>query len=849
MTTLTKKILSQGAGKVLDVCDAELSDILRTNLTQANIEVISARKGAEALKKARAEKPDIILLDTTLPDIDGIEFSRQLKDSPVTCQIPVIIIGTEAPPKGRATRPDTGMDGYIAKPFEPKEVVSLVLTYLKKKKREENIDPLTGLPNLLQVSIEIGSLIHQEKTFAVLYLDIDNLKVFNRAYGFDHGDQAIRLLADIATEAVQRSGSTEDLVAHLGGDNFLIITTVRKSRTICRRTIAEFDRRKKMLFNHDDLARGYIEYESALGVKEQSPIMNLRAAVVTNEKSVYHHYLQVIDAAAEQLEYLSRFPGVTCFYDLRESGMEPGAGGLPEAVSREKYEEIKALQGALAWFASITNEIKGPARDIGEYLKDLRTGPAGSGAIETTVAAGIKEKLERLTDVADVLENLVVDCPMVNTVPDELNLKKLLGWIIEQVSGLAGRRKITVEMKGVAGNERIFLDGRTLAQGLLYLVRAEIGAGAAGDSIHLGVSARNDEFVTLQIKSTRYIPARTLHRLLQDHTGGAPLGALRNNLYPARLLIQGLGGKLAVTSEKTEGTVYNVIVPRRWQSWMPEVNALLFATDISRKQARAEIRNIHSIVSSLLGEIPPDFENSVVELRHRVQELGILCNRSLYLAEDFHSRLETQQDRWLQQEIDQVATLESILTISGEMARLILTHTNIFNAESARRVARNTQIIAGEMKLNENERQAIRYASLLKDLGLVLSARDLVERNVVPTIEEATKVRDHFNPVWKALATVPFFNNALSLILYRFERFDGTGGRFGVSSSRIPLGARILAVADTFEAMITGAATGEKLTPQLAVEKIAGDSGTSFDPDVVSAFMLAWKSQELVSAA
>jgi diguanylate cyclase (GGDEF)-like protein len=849
MTTLQKS-LNKKAGKVLNVnSDKELSDILRTNLEQANIEVLTVTTGTEALKRVVIEKPDIVILDVSLPDVDGIEVCRQLKDTPATSHIPVLILGSEAPVKSRNGRLLSPADLFITKPFDPKEVVRLVQSYLKKNKRGKNTSPLTGLPNQFQVSDEINCLIQDLKTFVFIYFDIDNFKAFNKVYDYAHGDTALQLLAETVNEAVRRFGNPEDLAGHLGGDNFVIVTSVRKARSLCRRVIADFDRRKKTLYSHEDLVRGYVEYESRFGVKEQFPIMSLKAAVVTNEKQAYLNFVQVMEAAMEQMEYLRRFPGTACYYDLRPGGLEEGTGNLPTIAPRELREEVKTLQGVLAWLTFLTDEIKLPVISVDNAIKEIQ------GVLKENDIGGqngisvAKEKIDRLTNMVQILESLVINCPLSKIAPDQVSLKKLLNWIENQVGYLAEKRGMTFEIAAVSESHSILMDGRTLAQALLYLIKGEIEAGSRGDNISIGFSVQNDDYINLQIHSPRYLSPRLISQFLQEHAEAIPFDVLGDKLYPARLLIQGLGGKLNITSEKQEGTTYTIILPPRWQSWMPEVNALLFATDISRKQARAEIKNLSRQLVSMLGGLPVEIENSLNEIRQRVQELGILCNRSLYLAEDFNSRIETQQDRWLQQETEQVGTLEVILTLSNEMSRLLLSRGNFFNTQSAKRVARNSMVIAGDLKLAENDRKALHYASLLKDMGLFLSASDMVDRGVVSTLQEAVSIRERFTMIWKALATMPFFNTALPVMLYKYEHYDGKGGRFGARGSGIPMGSRILAVADAFDTLTSGDLPGEKLSADSAAKRIAGESGTVFDPEIVNAFLMSWKRQELQSVS
>ena len=142
-----REITTPKSGKVLTVnCDPEVMRILEVNLTHANLEVISAGSGAAALRKVYTEKPDIILLDPTLPDMDGMEICQQLKKSQHSSHIPVILIGGKSRSKHKTAAVVDGAIHNITKPFDPKEVVALVQAYLKQKERTENINPLSGLP-------------------------------------------------------------------------------------------------------------------------------------------------------------------------------------------------------------------------------------------------------------------------------------------------------------------------------------------------------------------------------------------------------------------------------------------------------------------------------------------------------------------------------------------------------------------------------------------------------------------------------------------------------------------------------------------------------------------------------
>jgi response regulator RpfG family c-di-GMP phosphodiesterase len=246
--------------------------------------------------------------------------------------------------------------------------------------------------------------------------------------------------------------------------------------------------------------------------------------------------------------------------------------------------------------------------------------------------------------------------------------------------------------------------------------------------------------------------------------------------------------------------------------------------------------------------MPSAVKENLENLGYKVQELLVLCNRSLFLADDLNNRLENQQDRLLQQEVEQLATLEAILIANREIARSMGVE-NLFDLKSTQRVVKNALTMANGFRLSRNERQSLYYAALLKDLGLVAYPQDMVEQMVVPTHEQAVAISVRFNLVWKTLSRVDFLSTPLTFISHRYERYDGKGYPFGIKGNNIPLGARILAVADTFDTMTSGLWPRGTLAPRTAVQKLVAESGKRFDPDVVSALVRAWRRAEFYVAS
>ena len=106
--------------KILVVDDEpEAVELVEFNLKQAGFDVATAVDGAEALKKARAVSPALILLDLMLPEIDGLEVCKLLRRDPATAGIPIIMLTAKAAEIDRVLGLELGADDYVTKPFSP----------------------------------------------------------------------------------------------------------------------------------------------------------------------------------------------------------------------------------------------------------------------------------------------------------------------------------------------------------------------------------------------------------------------------------------------------------------------------------------------------------------------------------------------------------------------------------------------------------------------------------------------------------------------------------------------------------------------------------------------------------
>jgi len=119
------------AKRILIVEDQEDNRvIMRDVLSSAGYDLIEAVNGEDGVKLAHSERPDLILMDIQLPIIDGYEATRQIKGSTVLKSIPIIAVTSYALSGDQAKARAAGCDGYVSKPFSPRELLARVREYL-----------------------------------------------------------------------------------------------------------------------------------------------------------------------------------------------------------------------------------------------------------------------------------------------------------------------------------------------------------------------------------------------------------------------------------------------------------------------------------------------------------------------------------------------------------------------------------------------------------------------------------------------------------------------------------------------------------------------------------------------
>lgn len=216
--------------KILIVDDSDINIALLTGLLEEEHKIITADCGIKGIELAISESPDLILLDVTMPGMDGYTVCDELKVNGQTRNIPVIFVTAMDELEDEARGLELGAIDYITKPFSPQIVKVRVRNHIELKLFRDRlmklsmVDGLTAIPNRRQFDREVEQQwqrnLRRQTPMALLMIDIDFFKQYNDFYGHLQGDDCLKKVAGILSRQLHRPG---DMVARYGGEEFACI--------------------------------------------------------------------------------------------------------------------------------------------------------------------------------------------------------------------------------------------------------------------------------------------------------------------------------------------------------------------------------------------------------------------------------------------------------------------------------------------------------------------------------------------------------------------------------------------------------------------------------------------------
>ncbi|HEX9920824.1 MAG TPA: HD domain-containing phosphohydrolase, partial [Candidatus Methylomirabilis sp.] len=256
--------------------------------------------------------------------------------------------------------------------------------------------------------------------------------------------------------------------------------------------------------------------------------------------------------------------------------------------------------------------------------------------------------------------------------------------------------------------------------------------------------------------------------------------------------------------------------------------AAIVAASVGIGFARGLSNPIKKFAQGALSIAEGDFSGRI-EVRAR-NEIGKLAETFNYMIQ----QLEIYDDNMRDMFLSTVRSLAAAIDAKDPYTR-----------GHSERVTQYSLAIAEEMKLGPREKEKINIAALLHDVGKIGIDTQILRKPNKLSDEEYTLVKQH--PVLGANIVAPIkqLREIVPLMRHHHEFYDGTGFPDQINGDQIPLGARILCVADTFDAMTSDRPYQQSMEVDYVLERIKAWSGARFDPKVVTAFISCFKSSRI----
>jgi diguanylate cyclase (GGDEF)-like protein len=164
----------------------------------------------------------------------------------------------------------------------------------------KHLNPLSGLPGNMLIENKLNELLSASAPFTVMYVDIDNFKAYNDAYGFERGDKMIQITADIIDKCVSSKVNSNDcFIGHIGGDDFVVCVKGFEVEGICQSIIGEFSLKMEELYTPADFENGYVFANNRRGDAEEISNVTLSIACITNKEKYIEDIYELSKIAAQ----------------------------------------------------------------------------------------------------------------------------------------------------------------------------------------------------------------------------------------------------------------------------------------------------------------------------------------------------------------------------------------------------------------------------------------------------------------------------------------------------------------------------------------------------------------------
>lgn len=770
---------------ILMVDDDKLNLAAAGNVLKDTYEVVSASGGAQALEYLENGECDLILLDISMPEMDGFEVLDRIRAMERCRDIPVIFLTANSDPEIETRCFQMGAADFIMKPFVPSVMLSringtLELAQLRRggadrdaqntgaaseSENEPDRDALTGLRNRAYMEKVVSELLVRGTAGALLLVDIDNFKHINDNFGHIAGDQILKNLANVLRKIFSR----EDILCRVGGDEFAIFTAGAISKEELDGRVAE------MISETYRRAR-----ECGFAI---SSALSVGIAQAPEDGSEFNQLYSCADKALYFVKKNGK--GSSHFFSeqLRSGGNRRG-----------KTVDLKYLQDLM------NQEDKGK----GAYLMDFESFHHVYNFIHRFIDRNNRDVQIVLFTVSEN-ENMAFNAEETEYALGLLERAVYTSLRRSDVSTRYSSRQLIVILmdtntqNGDRVAERILENfNRQYTKGM---VRVDYGIARMNA---LKEAANREDWIVvvdddaMNLEAAKHIFNEAKIRAQYFESGQSMLEYLDGTRAPALILLD-------VHMPEMDG--FEVLKRLRQKQGYHKVPVIFLTTDDDREVGK---RGLNAGAADFVKK---PFEAEILLTR---------VNNAISLY-----RLQNEMARELKIKTDKLSHVYLEIVRAMSMA---IDAKDTYTKGHSTRVAEYARRIAERAGYSEQAQEQVYIMGLLHDMGKIGIPDAIINKPGRLTEEEFEVIKTHSQIGAQILQSISEFPELSIGARWHHERYDGTGYPDGLRGTEIPETARIITVADTYDAM-TSRRSYRKILPQSAVKaEFVRCSGTQFDP-------------------
>lgn len=817
--------------------DASVRRLLDAALSAKGYQVVQAESGEQAIAQAVADPPALIVLDITMPGMDGFETCQRLKSHERLANVPIIFASATSDPEVRVWAFAKGANDYVSKPLHMDEMLARVRVQLELRRSEaalrdrnrqleqltselsqlSRVDPLTRVANrrawMEALAKEHDRFQRHGNTYSVVVLDIDCFKAFNDSLGHLAGDDCLRRVA----AAIGSMCRKVDSVGRYGGEEFVVLLPETDIESAA--AVAERIRRAiwSLAIPHPAsvaavrvtasvgvaAARPGLDGEDVLKHADDAMYVAKRAgrnmvysdfgtprqeARHTVSKSAMEDLIQVADRMEAARVLIICGDSAKC--DAMMEQLDQFGLDVHAAVNIDVAERVHvALDPAVVIYR--VSEYEDPF----EALRRLRAPTAFANA--AVIIAG---KLTDQQEVWSLIEAGADDCLAEPFDPIGLGLR---------VRAVCMHRR---EREDLLASYQMRGDQMRILTDIVELCRAITGDWCLDTILQQAADTLATIALSRRVEVLLYDAEREVFELAASTADDAP-GTGPGEVSDTNLVSEAFGSESTVVVNRAEDSLANGEI-------MPPVLATPL---VSSGECLGVVR---------IGERCNHLPFSAYELEFIELVAGIAA-------------AAMQNARSIQ------AELQASDAIMVALARLA-EQRDQSTGRHLERVARYCHILASRLARTDKYRETI-DAAFLHDLRRAAPLHDIGKVGVPDQVllhpgklsdEQLEAIRTHvvlgaetLDLVVRSAPGVSYLKMAADIARYHHEHWDGSGYSAGLAGEDIPLAARITAVADVYDALTTKRVYKPEMTHRQVAEAIRAGRGRQFDPEVVDAFV------------